>query len=195
MELLDPEINALIQAITEVISGRSLIRAPHLTVRGAYDGPVPQSALAACRAAMQHDVLRIANVGRFSNPNEEVVYFEVDSPHLRDVWWKPEFSIKRFRFNPHLSLYRGADRNWANLVAEFLKGEKIELLCAEFRFTPHTTKQKHLFPPNVPIAKQFVSLINAGQVHKTFLMRLAELSKRYKLKKKEHSEFIQARLL
>jgi hypothetical protein len=195
LEVLDPEINALILAITEIVSGRRLNRPAHLTVRGPYDGSISENVLAECRSAMQYDVLRIANVGRFSNPNEEVVYFQVDSPHLRSIWWKPEFTIGQYGFNPHFSLYRGEDRNWADIVAQFLEGERIELLCAEYQLVPRVTKQMQLLPPDVPISQRFSYLINAGCIHATFLARLTKLANQYRPRNEDNSEPIQALLL
>lgn len=195
LEILDPEINALILAITEILSGRSSIQPAHLTVRGPYDGLISESTLATCRSAMQYDVLRIANVGRFSNLNEEVVYFQVDSPNLRSIWWKPKFAIGQYGFNPHFSLYRGKDRNWADLVAQFLEGERIELLCAEYRLVPYVTRQMQLLPSDIPISRQFPHLLSAGRVHATFLARLTKLATQYKSRKGEDSNITQTLLI
>ena len=188
LEILEPEINNLILAITEIVSGRRSTGPAHLTVRGPYDGPISESVLAACRSAMRFDVLRIANVGRFSNLNEEVVYFQVDSPNLRKIWWKPKFAIGRYGFNPHFSLYRGKDRNWADLVAQFLEGERIELLCAEYRFISSATDQMQLLPPDIQTSQHFSSLLNTGRVHPTFLTRLTKLADQYKLRSKDDSK-------
>jgi len=90
---------------------------------------------------MAYDVLEIGQVGRFSNPGEETVLSRIDSPNLRKIWWKPDFSIEKFGFNPHISLYRGPDAHFADRIAAFLEQEEITLLCAEYRLVPHVTKQ------------------------------------------------------
>ncbi|MGQ0591219.1 MAG: hypothetical protein ACT4QB_00845 [Gammaproteobacteria bacterium] len=129
---------------------------------------------------MAYDVLEIGQVGRFSNPGEETVYFRIDSPNLRKICWKPKFSIEKFGFNPHISLYRGSDFQFADRVAAFLEQEKITLLCAEYRLVPHVTKQSDFFPLKVPITKQFLGLLNSGRIHVTFLMRLERMVRDYR---------------
>jgi len=195
LEIIDPEINALFMAITEIVSGKRLAKPVHLTVRGPYEGSVPPNALNTCRSEMKYDVLKIANVGRFSNPKEEVVYFQVDSPHLRNIWYKPTYKIGEYGFNPHLSVYRGKDRNWADIVANFLEGERIELLCAEFQFVPYLTKQMQLLPTEIQVSKHFPRLLNAGRIHETFLIRLTSLANKYRSRDGGDSQAIQALLL
>src|SRR5262245_1275972 len=116
LELLDPEVDFLLSGIKEILSGSRQTRPTHLTIRGPYEGPVPRSTVERCRRMLKYDVIRIAGVGRFRNKQEEVVFLKVDSPHLREVWWKPDFSIREYGFEPHVSLYRGRDALFANLV-------------------------------------------------------------------------------
>ena len=180
LEITDPEINALIWAITEIITGQAPTQPFHMTVRGPYEEPISTSTLKSCQDVMRYDVLEIGQVGRFSNPGEETVYFRIDSPNLRKIWWKPDFSIEKFGFNPHISLYRGPDAQFADLIAAFIEKEKITLLCAEYRLVPHVTKQLDLFPLKVPITKQFLGLLNSGRIHTTFLMRLERTVRDYR---------------
>lgn len=195
LEILDPEINALISAITEIISGEKPEKTAHLTVRGPYESPVPKKTLETCETAIKYDVLKISNIGRFTNPDEEVVYFQVESPHLRDIWYKPTFQISEFGFNPHLSLYRGKDPQLAELITSFLTGEKIELLCAEFRLVPYVTKQIPLIPlPDVKVYQSFPGLIGSGRIHETFISRLTRLTDQYKSNLKNSSQGTQGLL-
>ena len=180
LEITDPEINALIWAMTEIITGQAPRQPFHMTVRGPYDEPICMFTLKWCQDVMRYDVPKIGQVGRFRNPGEETVYLHVNSPNLRKIWWKREFSIGKFGFNPHISLYRGPDAQFADRIAAFLENEKITLLCAEYRFVPHVTKQLDLFPLKVPITKQFLGLLNSGRIHITFLMRLERMVREYR---------------
>lgn len=183
LEICDPEINALVLAITEITNGVRPSSPPHLTIRGPYDGGVPKKTLEMCRKAMKYDVIKISNIGRFSNPSEEVVYFQVDSVHLRSIWYKPTYLMSKFGFNPHISVYRGKDSQWAEILTNFLKCEDIELLCAEFRLVPHLTQQLALLPSDVKVYESFPRLLASGRVHPTFLARLEDLAKEYKSQK------------
>ncbi|MCI0562446.1 MAG: 2'-5' RNA ligase family protein [Nitrososphaera sp.] len=180
LEITDPEINALIWAITEIVTGQRPTQPFHMTVRGPYEERICMSTLKECQEAMSHDVLKISRVGRFSNPGEETVYLRIDSPNLRKIWWKPDYPIEKFGFNPHISLYRGPDRQLADRIAAFLEKEDITLLCAEYRLVPHVTKQLDMFPLSVPITKQFLGLLNSRRIHTTFLMRLEHMVRDYK---------------
>ena len=59
----------------------------------------------------------------FENPDEYVVYIKVFSDRLREICWKLEFSKKTYGCNPHISLYRGADKKLAEKVLDFLNEE------------------------------------------------------------------------
>jgi len=176
---MDPEINSLLWDITEILSGRRPKLPVHLTIRGPYDGPVPKAILERCRTILKYDVMRIAGVGRFSNPQEEVVFLRVDSPHLRDVWWKPDYRVSQHGFEPHVSLYRGHDRKFADVAAEFLRREKIDLLCAEYQLVSRRPRQLDLFYGVAPRSTRLTRLTNTGRVVPRILGRLRELVAEY----------------
>lgn len=180
LEILDPEINALLSEISKIVLDKKPERAPHLTVRGPYSEGIPVSTLAWCRKIMKHDVLKIGEVGRFSNSSEEVVYLNVDSPNLKEIWWKPKYSMKKHGFHPHLSVYRGTDSLFADKLANLLEKERINLLCAEFCFVSHLRKQLGLFPRDVPMSEHFRRLVISGRVSSNFIKKLEQMVKNYK---------------
>ena len=179
LEVLDPQINGFFWTVQNVVHHREMKRAAHLTIRGPYD-QVPHETLKWCRDEMQYDVLRIADVDRFSNPNEETVFFRVDSPNLRKVWYKPDFTIERYGFNPHFSIYRGRDARYADLITDFIRSENIELLCAEFRIVSYLSAQAELLPDHFPISKGFPLLLDSGRVREGFVNRLQDVVKSYR---------------
>ncbi|MGH8593576.1 MAG: hypothetical protein ACREV3_06885 [Gammaproteobacteria bacterium] len=166
LEITDPEINALIWAITEIVTGQRPTQPFHMTVRGPYEEPI--SKLESFQDIMKDDVLEIGQVGRFSNPNEETVYFPVNSPNLRRIWWKPDFSIGKFGFNPHISLYRGRDREFANRIKEISReGEDKSVMC-RIPFGSHVTKQLDLFPLRFPSPTSFLACLIQGVYIRVF---------------------------
>lgn len=195
LELLDPEINSFLLELSEVASGYKSKSSPHLTVRGPYDSNVPPKILAFSIERMKYNVLKISNVGRFSNDNEEVVYFLVDSTNLREIWYKPTFTIEEYGFNPHLSIYRGNDKDWADILYNFLKLENIELLCAEFQLVPHVTKQTLLIKDELKTAKHYSRLIESNRISETLIGRLKRLKSGYESKKNGDSPFFQLPLI
>lgn len=179
LEILDPEINSTLFDIKQILTGKRPKRPIHLTIRGPYDQRVPQDVLEQCQKIMQYDVIRISDVGKFHNPGEEVVYFRVDSPNLREIWWKPDYPIEKYGFEPHVSLYRGPDKHLADIVADFLEKEEIEMLCAEFRIVSYLHQQMELFPPPTPISENYSRHINSKRIKPDFLSRLKHLISSY----------------
>lgn len=184
LEIVDPAVNAFLWRIREILSGKKPKGPIHLTLRGPYEDEWPKDALERARRTLRHDVLRIAGVGRFSNANDEVVFFRVDSPHLRKVWWKPSFPISRYGFEPHISLYRGPDAELANLVAGFLSDERIELHCAEHRLVWHESKQRNMLALPEPTVGAIDDLYNSNRIDVSVLDRLIDLTDRYHIEKR-----------
>lgn len=175
LEILDPAVNAFLWRIRTILGGRKANAPIHLTLRGPYAGERPTAALQSARAALRHDVLKIAGVGRFSNTNDEVVFFRVDSPHLRSVWYKPTFPIERYGFEPHISVYRGQDAALADAVSMFLQEERIELLCAEHQLVWHQSGQLDLLSQPTPTVGAMQDMYASNRVDPDILDRLQDL--------------------
>ena len=180
LELTDPTINAFLWSIRRILTGRHGQGRIHVTLRGPYEGKPSSTVLNKARAALKYDVLRIADVGRFSNADGEVVFLRVDSPHLRSVWWKPTFPIERFGFEPHISIYRGRDAEFANSAAEFIATERLELNCAEHRLTWHCPREPGLFRRREPTVGELSNLQESGRIDPAFLNRLEEFVDGYR---------------
>lgn len=176
LEITDPEVNALLWRMRELVSGRRSRSAVHLTVRGPYSALPEGDILDRARKQMTGDVLRIYGAGRFSNPEGEVVFVRVDSPHLRDVWWKPTFG----GFSPHISIYRGSDRRLADVVEQFLKEAKLEVLCAEYRLVWHLSEQRNFFDRNEPTVSAMQLLVENGRLDPDLLDRLSDALDAYR---------------
>lgn len=93
---------------------------PHLTIRGPYKTRVSafRSKLIS-QALSKNPQLRLSGIGRFELPDCHVVYLAVQGEVLRDVWWKPDFPIHQFGFNPHITVFKG-DKESADRVYEAL---------------------------------------------------------------------------
>ncbi len=177
LEITDPEVNALLWRMREVVSGRRSRSAVHLTLRGPYTEAVPDGdILERARRTMAGDVLRIYGAGRFSNPTGEVVFVRVDSPHLREVSWKPSFPGSE----PHISIYRGTDKRLAEVVERFLEEAAFEIMCAEYRLVWHRSGQRSLFDANEPTVSAMQLLCENGRLDPDMLDRLSEAMDSYR---------------
>ena len=127
---------------------------------------------------MKFAVLEIGGLGHFSNPGEQVVYLTVDSPQLRRIWWKPDYPIGEFGFNPHISLYRGPDRALANRLLCFQPLAALKLLCAEFELVPSVksaSAQRELGWADYDRAPNHERLMASAGMPADFFHRLREI--------------------
>jgi len=181
LEIVDPEVNAFLWRMRSIIAGRRAQGFIHVTLRGPYEHDVPIDSIDEWRRALVHDVLKIGGgVGRFSNRTEEVVFLKVDSPNLRSVWWKPSYPIERFGFEPHISLYRGGEREYADFIARFLRRRRVELLCAEHRLVWHRPGQADLFRAPSPSVAAMEQLLESTRMDTSILDRLEIAVGRYR---------------
>ena len=170
LEILDPEINGLIWQITHIIGGEGSV--PQITVRGPYK-EIEQKNFHKYEKIIQEKPLRIGNVGRFSNLKEEIVYLKVKNDNLRKIWDKPDFPIGKNGFNPHISLYRGTDKEWADKIENFLKKENLEFCCSNHKLNSRKIKEQNLNSLLPPIDTKLPK-------YKDFLVRLKNLASNHR---------------
>lgn len=172
LELADRDLNFLFRGIYLAIAGALDNRPAHLTLRGPYAGAVPPGTVQRCREQMKNEVLTIGGVGRFENRSEHVVYLAVRSPRLRSVWWKPDYPIGTYGFNPHLTLYRGTSTALATAVERFFLHEDLKAHCAEYRIVSVLTKQEEMLMPRVPVTLYPFHEHIDGKIRPNLLSRL-----------------------
>lgn len=179
LEITDPAISSLLWHMQWILSGTEPRLPAHITLRGPYRNGIKSKDLDAYRENLQHDTLRIGGVGRFTNPDQEVVFLRVASPNLRKVSWKPNYP-KKHGFNPHISLYRGRDAAFADRATGFLEHESLELFCTSHRLVVH--KRGSLpFPVERPAAFSAASWpAEAGSVDPELLPRLRQFVDEYR---------------
>lgn len=172
LEITDPDVNALFSAFSKVINGAPIDKAPHLTIRGPYSERIPSIKLKEWREIIKLDVLSFGNAGIFSNQEEFVVYLSVNSPNLRKIWHKPDYPISKYGFNPHISIYRGSNEQFAASLYEFFDKENLELFCAEFRIVEYVSRLIKLFSDEFPLAEYPQRLTINGRMKTDFIERL-----------------------
>lgn len=181
LEFLDPEINGLLTRLRSEFGYDDTDTEIHLTVRGPYDGPISSEEIAKHERILQDDQVFLHGAGIFENPKESIVYIKVASPNLKNIWWKRDYPREKFGYNPHISLYKGKDRELARLIYGFIEKERLELICRKFRLTPYSSKQRELFPfEQIPKENQFLELANRRLVRPDILQRAANLVRDYK---------------
>ena len=99
---------------------------PHVTIRGPYKTAVSSRRSKQIMQRLSHEPkLRLSGVGRFELADCHVVYLSVQGEALRKVWWKPDFPINQFGFNPHITVFQG-DKESADRVFDALTQFSVE---------------------------------------------------------------------
>ena len=172
LEIAHPEISSLLWNIQWILADAEPRHPVHLTLRGPYEGEIARDVLDKFRDTLCNDTLRICDVGRFTNPDQEVVFLRVDSQNLRKVWWKPSYPIRDYGCTPHISLYRGRDAMFADRVADFLRREPLELFCADHRLRVHPRNSLPFGFGRPPAFEEMRWPVGAGRVDPSLLPRL-----------------------
>lgn len=82
--------------------------AAHLTVRGPHGRKIAPNSW---NQKLEGNHVLINGVDRFLGDGQNTVFFRCSSPRLSWVWYKPDFG-----FNPHITIYDGSDRLFAEEV-------------------------------------------------------------------------------
>lgn len=179
LKLTDPEICSVLWSLREIFenekkSGSNI----HVTVRGPNKSIFNKEVIHNLYKKIEDDSIIIQSAGRFDNNKYQVVYVKVSSPNLHKIWRKPDYPKEEYGINPHITLYVGSDREYANCIYDFLKKENITLMCNSFELVPYQTKQMNI--PNIDneldlFDEGFKRLIHTGKLSSDILERAKTL--------------------
>lgn len=141
LEITDSEINEYFSAIRSTLYRRADRNRSHLTVRGPYYKEILEKNIQRWESKIESDTLFLGSIDQFNNKKEFVVYIRVESDNLRKIWRKPDYPVEKYGFNPHITLYRGRNDNYARAIADLLKERRLEFICSEFHLTTYVSKQ------------------------------------------------------
>ncbi|MCF7220762.1 2'-5' RNA ligase family protein [Marilutibacter chinensis] len=142
----DPHVVGVLDFLAEALNGRRWRTPPHLTIQGPFSEKPTAGDIQSIKDRLNDDALLIANPGIFKTRLGSAVYLRVESPNLKKVWNKPDFPIEKYGFNPHLTLYDGPNIKRVISAHNFLKKNRIELICRNYSVIPYVSKQMDLFP-------------------------------------------------
>jgi len=113
----------------------------------------------------------------FSNNGVYIVYLKVKCDAIKGhMWRKPDYNDE---YNPHITIYKGRDKNKAKHIEEFLLNEQISLVCYNYGVQTIALKQVSL-----PIFQRdyltdendFEKLFDSGAIKKGILHRARQLA-------------------
>lgn len=124
----DPEIKPLLDGIKAVAdpSQKSLA---HITVKGPYKGTSryeQKKHFAEYNKQIRGKKLKIEGISNFFKDNQNTVFFKCDdSEKLRRIW--NEQGRKTYKeFHPHITIYDGNDRSFANRLFNTINNHGID---------------------------------------------------------------------
>lgn len=139
-----PAIN-LLEEIRIKLKGKPSKSPIHITVRGPLKNRPTANKLESLWSILEGEGLLLHGIGRFEFSDREIVYIKSHSHAIRKIWWKRDYPIIRFGFNPHISLYEGPPIA-ARAVEEKLRSLRIELFCRELSLSLYSHTGDDLFP-------------------------------------------------
>ncbi len=192
LELMDPEVYAVINGLKQVFGETDRSSSIHITVRGPYNKSVKEELLDKFQMKLGDEPILINGVDLFEN-SEYVVYIKITHSNLGKIWWKPNYPIEQYGFNPHITIYKGRDKLLARKICSFMKEEGLALLCHNFRLSTNVSKQYKLFPEHDSSSSQtFKQLCKRERVRPDILDRAKALVRDHKKTKDNQSMHLNA---
>lgn len=166
----DPIVVGTINFLASVMSGRYANLSPHLTIQGPFLEKVSGESIRGIKKRLEGDTFFIGNPGIFETRQGAVLFLKATSEHLPSVWNKPDYPVRSFGFNPHITIYEGLDISRARRARDFLGKNRIELLCRDFDVVQYVPKQQDMFPVEGVAGDEnaISALIGAGKLSSGF---------------------------
>jgi hypothetical protein len=189
----EPIVAGCLNAIRLLAEGK--VKHPaHITLMGPYDGPRSDEATLSQKIVGQS--VRIYSNGTFFSEAQNTVFLKATCPVFDVLWDKPTISD----FTPHLTLYDGGDRWYANEISQILYGSRIDLTFQADGLSPLQTPSRNMakdVAATIPtdlissvIGKEFNSQLvrfSSHSVRIVFIQRLMEfLAAGCSLKREQH---------
>lgn len=181
LEICDADICELLNGLRSAFNQKAFKTGIHITMRGPYSSPITQENLDEWFRKIKASSILIANAGMFENGTDNFVYLGVsttnNSKNLSTITRKFDYPKNRFDFNPHITLYVGKDKELAIRIFQFLRRERIELVCHSFELSVYkSTPQTDLFPePKLRMKGEISSLISSGKISPEILVRARQI--------------------
>lgn len=166
----DPIVVGALQFLSAALNGGRVGSKPHLTIQGPFEEKVELNRIRSIKRRLRGDIMFIGNPGAFETKSGRALYLSVTSANLRRVWCKPDFPIEKYGFNPHITLYEGSNSHMVDAALNFLKNNRLELLCRDFDVAQYVPKQADMFLSDgaEPDADAIGKLISRGKVASAF---------------------------
>jgi hypothetical protein len=146
VEIHDEPVVRLINDLRTIFNGgKKKNSAVHITIRGPYISIPDPIEIDGYWEIIKEEGVLISGVSNFNNNGKHIVYLKVQSKAIRGLWWKPDYPISKYGFNPHITLYEGSDKSIATTITSFIKKERLLFLCRNLSLRIYDPLQMDLF--------------------------------------------------
>ena len=181
LEIVDPDVDLVIKGLKSAFGTCTDNSNIHITVKGPYRNKIKQTTIKKAYSTIKDDPIIIQSSGKFNNNGEYTVFLKVDSNSLKKIWWKPDYPIEKYGYNPHITIFRGKNKNLATEICSFLEKENVILPTYKFKLTAYTSKQGELFSEEfLPKSKNFLESSNRRHLSPDILQKAHNLIRNYK---------------
>lgn len=151
LNITDVNVSDFIQKLQRLLSNKKSNSLPHITLRGPYkNNPSPDIKTKVQNFVKNIHSAQIDGVGMFANDGEFFVYLKVFIHDLEAISWKKDYPIKEYGFNPHITICKTKDGQYAKELFDFLSdlNIKIEIKNFDLEIYQLGQKQSSLLAPN-----------------------------------------------
>lgn len=141
----DPLLLGIIEYLRNVFEVPADGLPPHLTIQGPLTEPATSDQIRHIQSVLAGEEFFIGNAGSFPTKKGVAFFLRVSCPKLGRVWNKPDFPIETYGFNPHITIYEGADVSRVEKAVKFLRREPLETICRTFEIVSQVSRQFELF--------------------------------------------------
>jgi len=135
--------------LRSIFKGKPSASPIHVTVRGPYKHEPSEEILEKFWSEIEGEGVLLNGIRHFTLSDRMYVYIQTHSPAIRKIWWKGDYPIFKYGFNPHITLYEGPKLK-AVQIEQFLKKEKLEFYCHKLSLRLFKSGQRDLFGEEMP---------------------------------------------
>jgi hypothetical protein len=144
LEIQDPLVVELLTSLKSIFNNKPSVSPIHVTVRGPYKKIPDEGYLEKLWDTIEGEGVLLNGIRHFEFENKRYVYIKTHSRAIRKIWWKSDYPIVEYGFNPHITLFEGPI-NIAEKIEAFLKEERLEFYCHNLSLRLYTPGQSDLF--------------------------------------------------
>lgn len=144
LEIQDPLVIELLTSLKSIFNEKPSLSPIHVTVRGPYKKLPEESYLEKLWETIEGEGVLLSGIRSFEFDTKKYIYIQTHSKAIRKIWWKSDYPIFEYGFNPHITLFEGP-ASTANKIEAFLKEERLEFYCHNLSLRLYKTGQADLF--------------------------------------------------